>query len=576
MIDGVEVAPSPDWLKNKLEACGQNSINNLVDITNYVMLELGQPMHAYDATVVGSNGLKVRKARAKESLIALDEKAYELKEGDILVCNLNDEAVGIAGIKGGLKSGISGSTTRIILEAAHFDPIQVRRSSTAHQLRTDASQRFEKNLDAVMTEWAIRRAAELILKCCPNAQVVSSLITTGAWKNPERKLEIQPTTIRSKIGVEIPDATIQSILEKLGFQVDTSTASWKVGIPSWRATGDVSIPEDLVEEVARIYGYNQIKSALPELPIQAPQPNFERKYEHEMRQILAHNMGFTELFNYSFYGREILEKCGMSEEGHLRILNPLSEDQTHMRSTMTPNVLAALAKNARQRDIMRTFELGRTYKPGKTVMPVEIKRLNVAIAERTPKRDIFYGIKGALDHFMHAFKVPHTELRTPEKIPPYAHPKKCFDIFIENQNVGVMFAVHPSTLKNFDIPHQVGIFAVEFSKVATLRNENFAFKEPAKFPGMSLDISVLVDEKTPVGELTKTLELADTLHIIESIQLFDVYQGQGVPEGQKSLAYSIQLRHPERTLTEEEFAQTQKGLFLALEQIGGTIRGKSN
>jgi len=575
IIEGVEIAPSPDWLKNKLEACGQNSINNIVDVTNFVMLELGQPMHAYDAEIVGSDGLKVRKAKAEEALIALDGNEYKMNEGDIIVCNLNDEPVGMAGIKGGLKSGISANTKRIILEAAHFDSIQIRKTSMRHQLRTDASQRFEKNLDASMTEWAIRRAATIIQKCCPNAKITSELTTTGTWKTPETSLEISPQIIRSKIGVEIPNATMQGILERLGFTVD-GAEKWRVRVPSWRATGDVDIPEDLIEEVARVYGYNQIEAQLPRLPMRAPEPNDERRKEHQARHILAHNMGFTELLNYSFYGREILEKCGMKEEGHVRILNPLSEDQTHMRSTMTPNVLTALAKNARGESSMRTFELGRTYKPGTDFMPTEIKRLNIAIAELNPKRDIFYGIKGALDHFLKEFKVPCAQLQKSSFVPPYAHPQKCFDVIVEGQNIGVLFAVHPTTRKRFDIPHEIGIVALEFSKCAALQNTQHHFKEPAKFPGMSLDISVLVNDKTEVGTLINTMERADALRIVETIHLFDMYQGKGVPEGQKSLSFNIQLRHPERTLTEQEFSETQKSLFLALEQIGGTIRGKSN
>lgn len=573
IVKGVKVGPSPQWMQSRLEAAGMNPINNIVDITNYVMLELGQPMHAYDRQVVGSDELIVRCAKKGEKLTALDEQEYTLHPEDPIVCNKKDEPLGIAGIKGGLKSGINADTNELILEAANWDKVMVRKASARIGLRTDASQRFEKGLDPSMTELAIQRALNLIQQLCPEAEVVSPIVTTGKWKAKTLKINLNAASVISKIGMDIPKTEMKRILKALDFKVSGSGEKLTVEVPSHRATGDVSLEEDLVEEIARIHGYDKIPAILPDLPIKLPHENEESFHKHTAREIMAHQLGFTELMNYSFYSKERLEKCGLSEEGHFKILNYLSEDQTHMRTSLTPNILAKISENSREFANMRVFEIGRNYKDTGNYMPTEQKWLVAAVVQ---KGEAFYEAKGAMQAFLAAFRTPKPQFKVAKTKLPYAHPKKSLGVLVRGQEIGQVFTVHPGVLKAFDIEQDVAIFALHFNALVEAGRPKVSFKEPAKFPGMEMDISVLVEERKTVEELKKAIQKSDKSNIIQSIRLFDTYSGKGIPDGQKSLSFRMELQHPERTLTDEEFTVAQEAIFLALEQIGATIRGKGN
>ncbi|OGJ41861.1 phenylalanine--tRNA ligase subunit beta [Candidatus Peregrinibacteria bacterium RIFCSPLOWO2_01_FULL_48_20] len=575
ILTGIKIEESPDWMKTRLSAAGMNPHNNIVDITNYVMLELGQPMHAYDRKVVGDDGFIVRYAKKGEKLITLDETEQKLSEEDPLVCSASGEPLGLAGIKGGLKSGINEATTEIILEAANFNAIVVRKSSMRHMLRTDASQRFEKSLDASMTDVALKRAVELILELCPKAKL-STVTTVGTWKPPKLTLTVSPENICRKIGVKISAKEISAILKSLEFGVTASGKNLKIAVPSHRATGDVDIEEDIVEEVARIYGYEKIPAIRPDQPMKLPMENEERFYKHLTRNIFALGLGFTEVTNYSFVNKDRFERCGIPEEGHLKILNYLSEDQTHLRTTLVPNLLNNAADNHRECPSIRIFELGRTYKEIGEFMPLEEKRLAVLVAEPS---ESFYAAKGALETFLKTFRAGTYQLKTSQKPLPYAHPKKSLDILLtegelqKNQCIGQLFTVHPAVLKAFDIPLSVSMFELNFSELVKQGRETVKFSPLPKFPSMFFDVSVLVDKKVTVGEAEKCIQSANLGNLLKSIVLFDIYEGQGIPKDKKSLSFSIEIRHDDRTLTDKELQTVQEGIFLALEQFGGKIRG---
>lgn len=570
IMTGIKIEESPEWMKARLEAAGMNAHNNIVDITNYVMLELGQPMHAYDREVLGSDTLRVRFAKKGEKLVTLDKTEQALTPEDPLICNGKDEAVGLAGIKGGLKSGISDSTNEIILEAATFDPIIVRKASVRHALRTDASQRFEKSLDPTLTEVALKRAIHLILELCPGAKLEGPVETVGSWKPKKVVIKITPESICSKIGIPIPTPKIIALLKALEFGVEKTAKTLTVTVPSHRSTRDVLIPEDLVEEVARLYGYNNIPALLPEKPIELPRENIERSLKHAARGILALGLGFTEVINYSFYGKDRLEKCGLDEKDHLKVLNYLSLDQTHMRTTLTPNLLANIAANARERASIKIFELGHTYKEAGDFMPLEEKRLTAAIAE---EGEAFYAAKGALEAFLKAFRVEDYSLKPSQEPLPYAHPKKSMDLVVKGKTVGVVFTVHPAVRNAFDISKDVAVFSVHFSDLISLGREQSRFHSLPKFPSVPFDVSILVDCKKTVAEMETAIRSADTENIIESVKLFDIYEGKNIPDGQKSLSFNVTLRHPEHTLTDVEFKILYSSVCDALGTAGGTIRG---
>jgi phenylalanyl-tRNA synthetase beta chain len=571
IMTGIKIEESPEWMKARLRAAGMNPHNNIVDVTNFVMLELGQPMHAYDRKVVGDDGFIVRTAKKGEKLVTLDETEKKLHEEDPLVCNKSGEALGLAGVQGGLKSGISDATTEIILESAAFNPVVVRKSSARHALRTDASQRFEKGLDPGMTEVAINRAINLLQELCPSAKLAGPIVTEGTWKPKKIVVTVSPESVNSKIGVKIPTKEMVSILKSLEFEVALMGKNLKVTVPAHRATGDVSIEEDLVEEVARIYGYDNIPAVLPHKPMQLPLENPERFYKHATRNIFALGLGFTEVVNYSFYSKNHLENCGLQEEGHLKVLNYLSEDQTHMRRSLIPKMLDNIATNQRNFEKVRIFELGHTYEEVGDYMPREEKHLAAMVAE---PGEPFFVIKGALENYLKAFGVTSFQLHESKKPLAYAHPKKCMDITVRGKTVGHLFTVHPGVLKAYDLTTNSGAFELNFSALVQNGREEKRFKPLPKFPSMSFDISVLVDKKTKSSELERAIRSGDEAKIIESVELFDSYEGKNIPEDKKSLSYTIVLRHPERTLTEEEFQKIHGSAFLAIERSGGIIRGR--
>jgi phenylalanyl-tRNA synthetase beta chain len=570
IVTGVKIEESPQWLKARIQAAGMNPHNNIVDITNYVMLELGQPMHAYDRAVVGDDGFTVRYAKKGEKLVTLDLTEQKLHEEDPLVCNKAGAPLGLAGIKGGLKSGISVGTTEIILESAAFDPIVVRKSSLRH-VRTDASQRFEKSLDPAMTEVALKRAINLLQQLCPAAKVVSPLTTVGTWKPKKIEITVDPKTINSKIGTTVPTKEMVSILKSLEFGVKTIGKNLKVSVPSHRATRDVNIEEDIVEEVARIHGYDKIPASLPNLPIKLPTENPERFYKHLTRSIFALGLGFTEVVNYSFYSRDRFEKCGIPEQGHVKILNYLSEDQTHMRRTLVPNMLANIASNERNFDQLQIFELGHTYDDDGKYMPREEKHLAAMVAQ---EGEPFYAIKGALETYLKTFRVSSYQLHPSDYPAPCAHPKKCMDLVVRGKTVGQVFTVHPGVLQAYDLHLNVGAFELRFSPLVENGRADAKFKALPRFPGMAFDVSVLVEKTATVAELEKIVRSADPEKLIETVQLFDIYEGKNIPENQKSLSFAIGLRHPDRTLTEKEFQTVQEAAFLAIEKFGGIVRGR--
>lgn len=571
VLTGIAVKESPDWMKARLQAAGMNAHNTIVDITNYVMLELGHPMHAYDRTVLEDDAFIIREAKKGETLLTLEGAEHRLNAGDPLVCDGKNRPVGIAGIKGGLRSGISEKTTEIVLEAGHFDSIAVRKASQSMGLRTDASQRFEKNLDPSNTERALARAIALIQELCPEATLISEIETVGSWKAKPLTLSLNADLARKKIGVDVPTKKMISILESLEFEVKAKGEQLSVTVPSHRATGDVDIEEDLVEEIARIYGYSEIPAVLPELPISLPAENKERRSEHEARRILAYRLGFTELMNYSFYGRKEMEAALLPEEGHIHVLNYLSEDQTHMRRSLLPNLLNKVVKNGADREQMKLFEIGHTYEDVGNYMPREEAWLIAAVAQ---EKDPFYEAKGALEAFFAAFQMGSLQLKPAQTAPSYAHPKKCVSLMHRGKVLGHLFTVHPAVKKAFGLNHEVAAFEFKLQELVANGNSMPVFKTPPRFPGMSFDISVLVPKRSEVAELEKALRKADPAGLIENISLFDIYEGKNIPADQKSLSFSIVLRREDRTLTEVEFQELQKAAFLALEQKGGIIRGK--
>jgi len=575
IIENIKVGPSPDWLQKKLKATGHNPHNNIVDITNYVMLELGQPMHAFDQAKI-NKGIVVRAAKKSEKIACLDGKTRELTEHMLVIAD-HEKPVAIAGVIGGANSEIDESTKSIILESANFNSSSVRKTSTKFLLRTDAVQRFEKALDPNLCELAIKLAAQLILKICPDAKIAGPITDIKNFDDKPVKITLDTAKTRSKIGAEISDKQMKEILESLEFEVKTGTkkSTFSVTVPSFRAQKDIKIEDDLVEEVARIFGYDNIPSTLPSLPTKLPLEHTERFKKHRARELLSFGLGFDEVSNYSFYGKTEIERCLMKEEGHVKLLNYLSEDQTHMRTSMTPNLLKNLQHNVKNFDELRIYEIGRTYQEIKAFMPLEEKKITGAILLKGKTDSPFYEARGVLEALLKKFEItlPHPA-KGLEKT-PYAHPNKAISyIDPHGQTLGKVFMLHPVVAKNHDLEnYSVGIFAINFTELMKLIPNEKKYKKIPRFPSIEFDVSVLIDANIEIQKLKDAIQASEK-HLITNISLFDIYQGEGIPKDKKAVAFKITLQSDDRTLTDNEMTETQKFVFKNLEELGGIIRGK--
>jgi phenylalanyl-tRNA synthetase beta chain len=572
IIKNIKVEESPDWLKAKIIAAGYRPISNIVDVTNFVMAELGQPLHAFDKKFI-EKGIIVRRAHKNETIKTLDGQKRNPDETMLLITD-HKKPVAIAGVMGGENSEINNQTTEIFIESANFNPASVRKTSVKLGLRTEAVQRFEKSLDPNLAELSIKRAAEIILKICPKAEIAGPITDINNAEYTPKKITLSVSKANSIIGADISEKKITEIFKNLEFKTAKKSKDLlEVEIPSFRATKDINIEEDLIEEVARIFGYNNIKPTLPELPIEIPRENQERSLKHITRQILSSALGYSEVSIYSFYGKDELRKCLMSEENHLFLDNYLSADQTHLRTTLIPNLLKAAKNNLRFEDNLKIYEIGRVFFEIGKEFPHEIKNLAlISILPKKSKDQPFYEIKSTIENYLKIFKAPNYRIEKSKKAPPYAHPGECADILIQDKLMGQIFTINPLVLKNWDIQDKAAAAEINFTLLAKLGRQTTKYEKIPKFPSMDFDVSVLIDKNTEYSQIEKAIKKAEK-DLISNVELFDHYEGQNIAENKKALAFKIILQSQDRTLTDQDMTAIQTRIFANLKQIGGEIRG---
>ncbi len=576
-IDNIKIGPSPEWLKTALENTGNRSINNIVDATNFVMLELGNPLHAFDTNTIEGD-LIIRRAKAGEIIETLELEKKELDTETLIIAD-NKKPLAIAGIKGGLHSGITDHTTRVTLEAANFNPVSIRKSSVRLGIRTEAVQRFEKDLDPLLAEQAMDRLVKIILDLCPEASVISRKQDVCKFKYKVRKIKLDLTKTSSKIGVDIDAKTATDLLEKLEFKVKSGPGknSITVEVPSFRATKDINHQDDLVEELARLYGYEKIPASIPELHVRpAPRLHTERREKYDIRNVLSLELGMNETMNYSFYSLKTLQNCGLDESNHLKIRNYLSEEQTHLRTNLLPGLLHNVAQNLKNFDRLKLYEIGRTYKLVNSFFPLEEKDLaGLIVVGKKDKEQPFYQAKTAIEILLKRLNITSLKYRKAESPSPLAHPAKhaaWFD-FKTQQELIHIFDLHPEVAQNFGLEkQQIACFTINYSLLHKLERSERRYRSIPKFPSIQIDVSLLVDANREVGEFEKAIRKADP-NLISSVKLFDFYQGANIAEGKKSLAYKITLQAADRTLTDEEMKRTQQSIFGNLQGLGAEIRG---
>ncbi len=577
-INGVRVGRSPDWLCHRLITVGLRPINNIVDVTNYVMLELGQPLHAFDVERVRGGRILVRRAGAGELLRLLDGTETRLGPEDLVIAD-GEGPVAIAGVMGGEGSGISDETKSIFLESANFDPTGVRRTSM-RTVRTDSSTRFEKSLDPAWARMGILRAADLILKLCPGARIVGNLQDVGSDPPSPISIETTPQEISGRLGTAISPKKIRSILEKLGFQVKEGRAknkrAWQVKVPSWRATKDISIPEDLVEEVGRIHGYEKVKPFAPLWPVSAPAPNKIRMLERRAKQFLALHGGLVEVFTYSMVGAAHCRIFGLDPGACLRLKNPMSEDMDRLRREIVPIHLEKARENQRFAKRFGFFELGRVYlKDPASLRDKELPRENQRIAgvvcEEMKGDQNFYQLRHLILELLGHLGAQELEVRPLEPERPWIHPQIGARVVSGSNELASLYRIHPEIEARLELSGEVLAFDIDFDCVADLPPGEKKYLRLPRFPFVSFDLAVVAPERVQAAEIAGVISrgAGDSLR---SLEPFDVYRGPGLPEGTKSIAFHVDLGAHDHTLSSQEAEAHRTSIIEALAAAGLRLR----
>ncbi len=555
VLDGIAVGPSPWWLRKALESVGLNSINNIVDITNYVMMELGHPMHAFDRSAVEGQ-LAVKLLTKAETLVTLDQVKRKLEAGTPVIAD-SKKALDIAGIMGGEGSSIKAHTTSIILTCANFPASLIRRTSVKQNLRSDASARYEKSLDPSLAPQALALAVQLIKRLLPETQVVSKVLDIDHSPDYHRTIIVPKELFSRMMGMPISDKEVKDILQRLSFGVKAQAKVFEVTVPSWRATKDITIPQDLVEEVARIYGYDNIVPELPRVALELPDRNPEQLLERQLKDLLVTNAHYIETQNYSFTSPVWAERLGLNT-GQLPLRNYLTEDQRYLRTSLLPCLLDKLEQNSRWSQELSLFELGRIFLSGKGDfasdatnkhwLPQQPKYLSgVLLSKVKSEEQLYLETKGLLLDVMAHYTIDGELVAGGSE--PWAD--KVYDFKSHDQTL-LRFGLLASELRaDYFNGATVVWWEINFAKLVKQAAWKRAFNVFPKYPNVVRDIAVIVDTTCIWSDLYH--EVKGTSGLIEKVELFDIFQSEkqlGV--GNKSLAFSITFRSPEKTLTSED------------------------
>lgn len=569
LLDGVKVGPSPWWLQKRLMLAGHKPINNVVDVTNYVLLELGHPLHAFDTDKLSGNAVVVRRAKVGEVLKTLDGKEQKLTT-DMLVIADAEKPAAVAGVMGGEHSGTSATTTRVILESATFNKVSIRRTARALNLQTDASLSFEKGLSPQATHAALARAVELLKKVA-GARVASAPFRFEAKPYQAPVFPFDPKKAAALMGVDMPAKEMAAILKRLGFTLAKNGKEFAVTVPYWR-DNDVENSRDFVEEIARIFGYANIASILPVGAPSAAKADMTLAWERRAKEILR-GMGFAETYNYSFVSAKELQRYGMDADAAVKIANPLSVEQEYLRPSLIPTMLGVAESNQRRFPQADLFELAPIHRPRGADIPEARLHLLLACVGVDGKEG-FLRAKGALERLMRELGVRTWRLERLKSGTDDArwHRNRSAAIWAgEHAHVGMVGQVGADTAKAFGLEQPVFLVELDFEALAPLCSSALTYRALPAFQEVKRDVAFVVADRTEYGPLVAALRAASGL--LESVELFDTYRGEGVDEGKKSLAIHLAFRHAERTLTAEEVESELGKLRGVLEsQFRATMR----
>ncbi len=564
MVANVKIGPSPKWLRQRLRANGVRPINNIVDITNYVMLEYGQPMHAFDYRYVASGKIVVREAEAGEKLTTLDGNVRDLTPGMLVIAD-DERAIGLAGIMGGENSEIVDDTTMVVFESANFNGTSIRQTALALGMRTDASGKFEKHLDPMMTVPAVERACELV-EMLGAGDVLDGIIDIVNFVPAPHTVKLEPEKINALLGTDISKEQMVKYLNLLEIEVEGDD----ILVPSFRP--DLNLMADIAEEVGRSYGYNEIATTAFKTSTTggySPYMMAESKAGS-----LCRSLGYSEIITYSFVSPAIFDQIRLPKDSGLRnalrIQNPLGEDTSIMRTIALPSMLDILSRNnAYHNKSVKLYELAKIYLPveGQT-LPEEPKML---LLGTYGAGETFFTLKGELEAVFAGLRMPKVTYTAVKDNPSY-HPGRCAEVSVGDVVLGYMGQVHPLVAQNYGFECEVYCAELNFDKMFSMLLPEPTYVPLPKYPGVSRDLSLICDEAVTVAQVENTITAAAG-KLLRGVKLFDIYRGTGVPEGKKSMAFSLELRADDRTLTDADSEGVVSKVLAALaEKLGATLR----
>lgn len=580
-VQDLKIGTSPLWMRLRLLKAGIRPINNVVDITNYVMWEFGQPLHAFDLDLLKSNHILVRRAREEEKVVTLDGLERKLTP-EALVITDGEKPVALAGVMGGEETEINNSTRKVLIEAASFNPTSIRRTARRYNLPSEASQRFEKGVNPEAVAWSQDRAA-LLMQELAGGTVLRGIVDRNEAPCRENRIRVETEKINRILGLKLSGDVVGSILDRLGFTVqDIESGVMEVTVPLRR--GDVAIEEDIVEEIARLYGYDKIPVTLPRGELLSNVKTEQEKVYDAARDVLT-ACGYHECITYSFINPSNLARLRLPDSDPrmrpIPVQNPFSEEQAVMRTTLLPGLLKTVQYNYSHRELNQLlFEIGATFEAKALPLddlPEEKDKLALAVTGQIPepnwvdpsRQADFYTIKGALETLFTRFQVEDVRF-VPEAM-PFSHPARCALIKIGEAELGYLGQLHPDVAEEWEIDQPVTVCEIDLSILCDNANLVPRVVPMPRYPAAKRDLALVVAGEIPAEKLEKTIREAGG-DIISQVKLFDLYEGKQIPEGKRSLAYSITFRREERTLTEPEINRAQDNIKRALLELGAVLR----
>ncbi|MDW8801293.1 phenylalanine--tRNA ligase subunit beta [Clostridium sp. A1-XYC3] len=568
-VKNIKIQPSPGWMQDRLLEAGVRPINNIVDITNFVMIELGQPMHAFDVREITTKTIVVERAKEGEKFTTLDGEERTLNS-DVLNIKNGETTIGLAGIMGGLDSEVKEDTTEIIFESANFDGTNIRVSSQRLGLRTEASSKFEKDLDPNLAEIAIDRACHLVEELGAG-EVMEGTIDIYPEKLQSHTVEVDSNWVNRFLGTEISKEDMKDYLNRLDLVTGIKDDILVIAVPTFRS--DVNIKEDVAEEIARIYGYNNVPTTLEKSASTRGGKNRKQRLDDKVIEALI-GSGLNQSISYSFVSRKVFDRILLPEDNSLRnavvIRNPLGEDYSIMRTTTIPSMMESLARNySRNNEYARLFEMGKVYIPNEDSNKLPEER-NLATIGLYGDVD-YFNIKGVVENMLEALGIEKFSFKRESENPSF-HPGKTAALYIKKDLVGILGEIHPDVAENYGIDERCYIAELNLDVLYSNANLDKKYKALPKYPAVTRDMAILVDDNVLVQEI-EDIMWKQGGNIVESIKLFDVYKGEQVPQGKKSIAYALVYRAENRTLTDADVNKVHDKILRTLEnRLGAQLR----